>query len=111
MLLLHHPCWFGAGCYLRHYISHQKNLANTNILAWGGKVYALYEAGRPVELDPETLEARGETSLGGKLNPGMFISMGAPQVLESALGLGGRAFTAHPHTDPHTGRAVVGARP
>lgn len=53
---------------------HQKNLANTNIMAWGGKVYALYEAGRPVELDPGTLETRGESSMGGKLNPGMFIS-------------------------------------
>ena len=38
---------------------HQKNLANTNILAWGGKVYALYEAGRPVELDGKTLETIG----------------------------------------------------
>ena len=85
---------------------HQKNLANTNILAWGGKVYALYEAGRPVELDPETLDALGESSLGGKLTPGMFISLGAPFALEAGLGLGGRAFTAHPHTDPHTGRIV-----
>ena len=54
---------------------HQKNLANTNIMAWGGKVYALYEAGRPVELDPETLETLGESSLDGRLKPGMFISM------------------------------------
>ena len=26
--------------------------------------------------------------------------------MESGLGLGGRAFTAHPHTDPHAGRMV-----
>lgn len=90
----------------RLYRRHQKNLANTNIMAWGGKVYALYEAGRPVELDPVTLETRGETSLNGKLNPGMFISLGAPRALESRLGLGGQAFTAHPHTDPHAGRVV-----
>ena len=38
---------------------HQKNLANTNILAWGDRVYALYEAGRPVALDPVTLDAGG----------------------------------------------------
>ena len=53
---------------------HQKNLANTNVLAWGGRVYALYEAGRPVELDPATLRAKGEKDLDGKLPKGMFIS-------------------------------------
>ena len=38
-----------AGGPLRNALDlHQKNLANTNILAWGGKVYALYEAGRPL---------------------------------------------------------------
>jgi all-trans-8'-apo-beta-carotenal 15,15'-oxygenase len=52
----------------------QKNLANTNILAWGGRVYALYEAGRPVELDPATLCAKGETDLDGKVPRGMFVS-------------------------------------
>jgi len=53
---------------------HQKNLANTNIMAWGGKVYALYDAGRPVELDPETLDTLGEDDLGGRLREGMFLS-------------------------------------
>ena len=85
---------------------HQKNLANTNILAWGGKVYALYEAGRPVELDPVNLDTMGEVDMNGKLSPGMFISTGAPAAVESVLGLGGKAFTAHPHADPHTGRMV-----
>ena len=85
---------------------HQKNLANTNILAWGDRVYALYEAGRPVALDPVTLDAAGEDDLDGKLPPGMFVSAGAPPALERALGLGGVAFTAHPHVDSHTARAV-----
>ena len=86
---------------------HQKNLANTNILAWGGKVYALYEAGRPVELDPETLETIGEDDLDGRVNKGMFVSVGAGEKVESALGIGGKAFTAHPHVDPNTGRVVA----
>lgn len=85
---------------------HQKNLANTNVLAWGGKVYALYEAGRPVELDPETLEARGEDDLGGRLPGGMFVSAGLPAAVEARLGIGGRAFTAHPHIDRRCGRVV-----
>jgi hypothetical protein len=41
--------------------------------------------------------------------PGVYrvrYASGAPQVLEAGLGLGGKAFTAHPHTDPHTGRVV-----
>lgn len=32
------------------------NFANTNIAAIGGRLFAGYDAGRPVELDPETLE-------------------------------------------------------
>lgn len=96
-----------AGGPLRNALDlHQKNLANTNILAWGGKVYALYEAGRPVELDPKTLETVGEVDLNGRLSGGMFVSVGAPSGVESALGIGGKAFTAHPHVDPNTGRVV-----
>ena len=33
-----------------------KNAANTNILYAGGKAYALWEVGKPFELDPYTLE-------------------------------------------------------
>ena len=66
--------------------------------AWGGKVYALYDAGRPVELDPETLDTLGEDDLGGRLREGMFLSTGAPVELEKMVGLGGRVFTAHPHS-------------
>ena len=49
-------------------------------------MYALYEAGRPVELDPRTLDARGETSLDGKLNPGMFISTGGALLYHTRTG-------------------------
>jgi len=76
------------------------------MMAWGGKVFAVYEAGMPVELDPATLETRGVADFDGRLRPGMFLSVGAPDMVEAALGIGGRAFTAHPHTDPHSGNLV-----
>ena len=85
----------------------QKNLANTNVLAWGGRVYALYEAGRPVRLEPASLRCLGEDNLEGKLEEGMFVSAGLPKALERALGVGGSAFTAHPHVDPNTQKLVA----
>ena len=33
-----------------------KNIANTNIIYWGGKLLALWEAAEPHSLDPRTLE-------------------------------------------------------
>jgi len=86
---------------------HTKNLANTNILAWGGRVLALYEAGQPIRVDDETLESRGVDDLEGRLEPGQYFTLGLPEpigsMLESSAGLGGRAFTAHPHVDANTG--------
>jgi all-trans-8'-apo-beta-carotenal 15,15'-oxygenase len=41
-----------------------KNTANTSIRAWQGRLYALMEAGKPTEIDPETLATIGETDLG-----------------------------------------------
>lgn len=35
------------------------NVANTNLLPFNGKVYALWEGGSATELDPQTLETRG----------------------------------------------------
>ncbi|KIY95659.1 lignostilbene-alpha,beta-dioxygenase [Monoraphidium neglectum] len=44
-----------------------KNCANTGVLAWAGKLLALYESGLPHELDPRTLETVGESTVGGQL--------------------------------------------
>ena len=86
---------------------HTKNLANTNILSWGGRVLALYEAGQPVAVDARTLETVGVDDLDGRLEPGQYFTLGLPEpigsVIERAAGLGGRAFTAHPHIDSNTG--------
>ena len=41
-----------------------KNTANTNIISWQGRLFALMEAGKPTELSPEDLSTIGETDLG-----------------------------------------------
>jgi all-trans-8'-apo-beta-carotenal 15,15'-oxygenase len=41
----------------------QKNTANTNVIVWQGRLYALMEAALPTELDPISLATRGETNL------------------------------------------------
>lgn len=58
-----------------------KNIANTNIIYWGGKLLALWEAAEPHRLDPATLETIGIDYLDGLLQPG-------------------DAFSAHPWIDP-----------
>jgi all-trans-8'-apo-beta-carotenal 15,15'-oxygenase len=57
-----------------------KNIANTNVIYWGGKLLALWEAADPHRLDPRTLETLGKDSLNGVLSDG-------------------EAFAAHPRFD------------
>lgn len=58
-----------------------KNIANTHIVYWGGKLLALWEAAQPHRLDPHTLETLGLDDLQGRVPAG-------------------GAFTAHPKIDP-----------
>lgn len=58
-----------------------KNIANTNIIYWGEKLLALWEAAEPHRLNPHTLETIGLDHLDG--------------VLEQ-----GDSFAAHPRVDP-----------
>jgi all-trans-8'-apo-beta-carotenal 15,15'-oxygenase len=58
-----------------------KNIANTGVIYWGGKLLALWEAAEPHRLDPKTLETMGIDYLDGVLSPG-------------------DAFAAHPWIDP-----------
>ena len=58
-----------------------KNIANTNVIYWGDKLLALWEAEKPHRLDPNTLETLGIDNLDGILEPG-------------------DAFAAHPRFDP-----------
>lgn len=41
-----------------------KNTANTNIVMWQGRLFALMEAGKPTEIDPRDLTTIGESDLG-----------------------------------------------
>ncbi len=58
-----------------------KNIANTHVVRLGDELLALWEASSPHALDPDTLETRGLSLLGGILKPG-------------------EAFSAHPRFDP-----------
>ena len=82
-----------------------KNLANTHVISWGGRVHALYEAGVPYELDPVTLATLCQDDLDACLPSmgGLFVSSSV-DLLDSLGGLGGWAFTAHPHVDPRNAR-------
>jgi len=64
-----------------------RGTANTNVLAHGGKLFALKEDSPPVAMDPNTLETFGYWDFGGKMK--------SP------------TFTAHPKIDPHTGNLVA----
>ena len=46
----------------------KKNVANTNIIYWGDKLLALWEASHPYRLDPNTLETLGIETLDGVLH-------------------------------------------
>lgn len=59
-----------------------KNIANTQVIYWGGKLLALWEAAEPHRLDPRTLETLGQEYFDQVLHPGS-------------------AFAAHPRIDPH----------
>jgi len=46
------------------------NVANTAMMLWQDRLFALFEAGLPTEIDPDTLRTVGETDLG--VLPGAF---------------------------------------
>ncbi len=58
-----------------------KNIANTNVIKLGEELLALWEAGSPHSLNPETLETNGIANLQGALSAN-------------------EAFSAHPRFDP-----------
>ncbi|MCH6561392.1 MAG: carotenoid oxygenase family protein [Myxococcales bacterium] len=62
------------------------NAANTNIVWHAGRLLALWEAGPPHQLDPETLETLGVFDFDGRLSGPM---------------------TAHPKLDPETGEMLM----
>jgi len=75
-----------------------KNVANTAILKWNERLFVLWEAGRPYELDPVTLETLPFTNSGPLAN--MECRMRGVttgnDIVDRIMGAG-RSFTAHPH--------------
>jgi carotenoid cleavage dioxygenase-like enzyme len=82
-----------------------KNVANTNVQAWGGRTYALWEAGLPVRVDPRTLDFEGYETFGGAIAGGVASVVTGVERLDRLLGYG-EAFTAHPRHDMRRGTVV-----
>ena len=80
--------------------------ANTSVMHHAGRLMALWEGGRPVELDPHSLRTlQQEVPLAGA-TAGLPSTSGWP-ALDQLVGAGGQAVSAHPVLDPITGRMVV----
>jgi all-trans-8'-apo-beta-carotenal 15,15'-oxygenase len=65
-----------------------KNVANTNVVFWAGRLLALWEGGQPYKLDPLSLGTAGATDLSACVPPG-------------------KSLAAHPRLDAATGRLVA----
>lgn len=81
------------------------NPANTSVVHHAGRLMALWEGSRPIELDPHSLATLHEVPLGGAA-AGLPASSGW-SALDRLVGAGGHAVSAHPVRDPATGRLVV----
>lgn len=79
-----------------------KNVANTNVVRWGDRLFVLWEGGRPYELDTETLETLPMTddgpfvNLGGSESELRGVTVDHGGAMDQLLKFG-RFFTAHPH--------------
>lgn len=53
----------------RRWFALPKNQANVGLMPWRGRLFALWEAGMPVEVDPAELRTVGLSDLGGVVGP------------------------------------------
>jgi all-trans-8'-apo-beta-carotenal 15,15'-oxygenase len=53
----------------RRWFTLPKNQANIAVMPWNGRLFALWEAGLPIELDPNDLSTLGESTLEGRIGP------------------------------------------
>ncbi|MEL4898388.1 carotenoid oxygenase family protein [Crocosphaera sp. Alani8] len=60
-----------------------KNPANTNVIYWGGKLWAMWEGGSPHEVNPETLETIGLDNLDDLLNQETFSAH--PKIIDGTF--------------------------
>jgi all-trans-8'-apo-beta-carotenal 15,15'-oxygenase len=88
-----------------------KNPSNTAVVFWGGRLFSLFEAGVPYEIDPVSLATLGISDLNvpnSELRPGVALLIPSlykalPQLHNAFTGA---SATAHPKIDPHTNRLV-----
>jgi len=87
-----------------------KNPANTNVISWGGKLLALFEAGVPTELDPSSLETKGNFDMNIGARSGLAVRIPELYQFSSALHdvfFGGTFVTAHPKVDVFRQRLIA----
>jgi carotenoid cleavage dioxygenase-like enzyme len=75
------------GTPLERTVLRSGNAANTNVWHFEGRLLALYDGGRPVELNPTTLDTVGEVSLGGLEEREVFGAHPRPFINGQALAL------------------------
>ena len=82
-----------------------KNVANTNVLQWDDRLFVFWEAGRPYEMDPDTLQTLRSVTEDGPLKGlggidcnvrGITIDDNGP--IDNLINVG-KSFTAHPHVE------------
>ncbi|KAM3573151.1 hypothetical protein VYU27_004898 [Nannochloropsis oceanica] len=83
-----------------------KNPSNTKPLYWGNRLLSTFETALPYELDPHTLQTKGEFTFGGLLRSGEAITSADPVVDAVLQRKSGHAFTAHARVDRATNRLV-----
>jgi len=82
------------------------NSANTNIIWHGGRLLALWEAGLPHQLDPDTLETLGTHDFDGALRRPVAAEIADALGVERPDGSIDGIVTAHPKIDPETGELL-----
>ncbi len=61
-----------------------KNVANTNVIYWGDKLWAMWEGGQPYQLVPKTIETIGKDNLNGLLEPNQTFSA-HPKIIDNTF--------------------------
>jgi all-trans-8'-apo-beta-carotenal 15,15'-oxygenase len=64
-----------------------RDVANTNVLYWAGRLLTLFESTSPHKIEPDSLRTISKSTLGRILKPG-------------------QPFSAHPRVDANTGRLI-----
>jgi len=85
---------------------HNPNAANTNVIWFGDRLLALWEAGLPHRLEPDTLETLGTWDFGGTLRRPVAAEAVDALGIESPDGSVAGIVTAHPKIDPETGELL-----